>query len=278
MALAVFGLFFRRWGAKENTGDIIHKAVRPLAFGFAFYVTHQLLPLLQLPVKLSRPILFSAEGLVAICGIMVVFRLSDLVWFRLHQKADETESPMDDALVPLIEKAGKFLIVLAGLIILLQEWGFNITALLAGVSIGGVALAFAAQDTIKHLFGSAMIFIDRPFHIGDWIKVGDQEGTVEAIGFRSTRIRTFANSVLYVPNGKLADTNIDNYGLRHIRRYKTYLGLQYDTPPEKMEAFVQGLRKIVAEHPLTVNEEGKTHIYFNSYEASSLNISRVAVL
>ena len=271
IGLWLFGLFFRRWGSEE-TKAIIYKAIRPLAFGIAFYIAEGTLPLLQLPVTLSRPLLFGFSGVVIVACIALVYRLSNLVWFRLHQRADRTENAMDDALVPLVERSGKFLIVLGGLVVLLQSWEINITAVLAGVSIGGVALAFAAQDTIKHLFGSAMIFIDRPFHVGDWIVVGDKEGTVEAIGFRSTRIRSFYNSLLYVPNGKLADMNIDNMGMRRYRRYKTFLGLQYDTPADKVQAFVDGVRKIIADHPHTVKEKGRTHVYFNAYSASSLDI------
>ena len=140
------------------------------------------------------------------------------------------------------------------------------------VPIGGLALAFAAQDTISNIFGSAMIFIDRPCNIGDWVKVDGQDGTVEEIGFRSTRIRTFANSLLSIPNGRLASMTVDNMGLRGMRRYSTTLGLQYDTPPDKMEKFVEGVRKIVWEHPKTVKHEDRILIYFHTYDASSLNV------
>lgn len=270
--LWIFGRFFSAWGAKEQTGAIIARAVRPMTLALGFGLVLMFLPSLQLPVESSRVVLFATQGVIGICIILIVFRLSDLVWFRLHQRADETESPLDDALIPLAEKAVKFLIVLTGLFILLQTWGLDVTALLAGISIGGVALAFAAQDTIRNIFGSAMIFVDRPFNIGDWVKVDGQDGTVEEIGFRSTRIRTFANSLLTIPNGRLADMTVDNMGLRGMRRYTTTLGLQYDTPPAKVEEFVERVRKIIWEHPKTVKHEDRILIFFHAYDASSLNV------
>ncbi len=133
----------------------------------------------------------------------------------------------------------------------MQNLDVNITALLAGLSIGGLALALAAQDTLKNFFGSLMIFIDKPFSVGHWITSGEIDGTVEEVGFRSTRIRTFRNSLHYVPNGRLADSSIDNHGLREFRRFFMHIAVTYDTPPDLMEVFVLGLRKIVEKHPRT---------------------------
>jgi MscS family membrane protein len=141
-------------------------------------------------------------------------------------------------------------VVIGGLFIL-QNLNVNITALLAGISIGGLAIALAAQDTLKNFFGSLMIFIDKPFSVGHWITSGDLDGTVEEVGFRSTRIRTFRNSLTYVPNGKLADSTIDNHGLRQYRRFFMHISITYDTPPDLIEVFVEGLRKIVDRHPNT---------------------------
>ena len=115
-----------------------------------------------------------------------------------------------------------------------------------------------------------MIFIDKPFQIGDWITSGDIDGSVEEVGFRSTRIRTFRNSLMYVPNGKLADAMIDNHGLRVYRRYYTKLSITYDTPPPLIETFVEGLKEIVKTHPTT--RKDYIEISFNEFGPSSLNI------
>ena len=272
IALWIVAWIFAYWGARGQTHAIVHTAVRPLAFLVGMSLTRALLPGLLLPVETSRMIIFALEGIVIVAGIVIAYRLSDLLWFRLRQRAEETESQLDDALIPLVERTAKVVVIFIGVIILLNSWEMNVTALLAGVSIGGIAFAFAAQSTIANLFGSAMIFLDRPFQIGDWIKSDGVDGTVEAIGFRSTRIRTFANSLMSVPNARMADMSIDNMGLRVFRRYSTTLGLQYDTPPESLEKFVSGVRTIILEHPKTVKDEDRVLVYFHTYDNSSLNV------
>ena len=124
--------------------------------------------------------------------------------------------------------------------------GADPATVLAGASIGGLAIAFASQDTVKNLIGTVMIFIDKPFHIGDWIEGGGVVGTVEEVGFRSTRIRAADTSVYQIPNSKLSEIVIKNSGLLLFRRYNTTLGLRYDTPPELIEAFVKGVREIIS--------------------------------
>ncbi len=270
--LKLFGRFFRPWNATAELAPIIHTALRPLAAVLGLMFTRMLLPFVKAPDAWQQYLQFGIDGLAILCSILIVLRLSDVLWFRLHQRAAQTESPVDDALVPLVEKAAKFLIVLFGLVVLLQSWNFNVTAILAGVSIGGIAFAFAAQSTIANLFGSAMIFVDRPFQIGDWIKVDGNDGTVEAIGFRSTRIRTFANSVISIPNGKLADMAVDNMGLRRMRRYQTTLGIQYDTPPDRVDAFVKALRVAIEHHPSTLKDTTQSMVFFHGFDASSLNV------
>jgi MscS family membrane protein len=161
-------------------------------------------------------------------------------------------------------------VVAIGLLYVLQSLNFDITTLLAGISIGGIALALAAQDTLKNFFGSLMIFIDKPFQIGDWINFNEVDGTVEEVGFRSTRVRTFANSLVYVPNGKLADSTIDNFGLRQYRRFSTTISLTYDTPTALIRQFVDGLNEIVANHPDTRKDFWEVKL--NTMGSHSLNI------
>ena len=185
--------------------------------------------------------------------------------------ATKTESTLDDQLVPLLRKTLKaFVIIIGTLFILRDGLNLDIIPFLTGLSIGGVAIALAAQDTIKNFFGSVMIFIDKPFQVGDWITSGDIDGTVEEVGFRSTRVRTFRNSLMYVPNGKIADATLDNHGLRQYRRFFTTLTLTYDTPPVLIEEFVKGLREIVLAHPHT--RKDMYHIYFNNLSSYSQDI------
>ncbi len=140
----------------------------------------------------------------------------------------------------------------------------------AGLGIGGLALALAAKDTAANLFGSLTIFVDAPFYVGDWIKAAGVEGTVQEIGLRSTRVRTFADSVVTVPNSKLADSNIENFSRRNFRRYVTRLGIGYGAQPSQIEAFVEGIRAIIAGHPDTRKDSYEVH--FVDYGESALEI------
>ena len=185
-------------------------------------------------------------------------------------KAEKTESTLDDQLVPLLQKTLKLFVVLLGFLLILQNMGVNVLSLLAGLGLGGLAFALAAKDTAANLFGSIMILIDQPFKIGDWVKVGDLEGTVEEIGFRSTRVRTFYNSVVTVPNANVANAHIDNMGVRQYRRTTATLGVTYDTSAEDLQKFVEGIRTIIHENRIT--RKDYYHVYFSGYGDSSLNI------
>lgn len=208
--------------------------------------------------------------LVPFFGMMVFYKLVDVLIAYLKKMAERTASTLDDQLVPLLSKALKVFVVAVGLLFILDNFNFNITALITGLGIGGFALALAAQDMLKNFFGSIMIFMDRPFQVGDWV-VGDGiDGDIEEVGFRATRIRTFHNSLTYVPNGILADMTIDNMGMRKYRRYKTYLAVTYDTPPDVLESYVNGLRQIVENHPST--RKDYYNIYVNTFNTSSIDI------
>lgn len=189
----------------------------------------------------------------------------------LKEKAEGTESTLDDQLVPFVEKSLKLVIVLLGILLVLQNMGVNVFSLLAGLGLGGLAFALAAKDTAANLFGSIMILVDRPFKIGDWIKVdGDIEGTVEEIGFRSTRLRTFYNSLITVPNAHMANVQIDNMGVRQYRRTFNTLDITYDTPIQKIQRFIDGIGKIIIENP--ISRKDYFHVYFSGYGESSLKI------
>lgn len=224
---------------------------RPLSMFAVFVFVMVVFPILQLPVELARYFTFAFKAILPFFATLVFYKLVDVFSLYLEKLAGQGGSSLDNQVIPLIRKVLRVFVVVVGGLFLLQNLDVNITALLAGLSIGGLALALAAQDTLKNLFGSLMIFIDKPFSVGHWITSGDIDGTVEEVGFRSTRIRTFRNSLTYVPNGKLADSTVDNHGLREFRRFFMHISITYDTPPDLIEVFVEGLRKIVDRHPKT---------------------------
>jgi len=154
---------------------------------------------------------------------------------------------------------------------LLALLGVDTTTMLAGATIGGLAFALASQDTVRNLIGTIMIFLDKPFHIEDWIEAGEVVGTVEKVGFRSTSVRAADTSVYQIPNSKLSEIVINNKGLRLFRRYHTNLGLRYDTPPELIEAFVKGVREIIIAHPETRSDS--YNVEFTGFGDSALLIT-----
>ncbi len=224
---------------------------KPMSLFIVFLFVILAFPLLQLPVEVAKYFTWTFRAILPFFATLVFYKLVDVFSLYLEKLAGQSESSLDNHVVPLIRKVLRVFVVILGALFILQNLDVNITALLAGLSIGGLAIALAAQDTLKNLFGSLMIFIDKPFSVGHWITSADIDGTVEEVGFRSTRIRTFRNSLHYVPNGRLADSSIDNHGLRQYRRFFTHISITYDTPPDLIEVFVQGLRNIVEEHPKT---------------------------
>lgn len=259
---------------KAGYEKLADRFLLPVARPISIFVTILLLviflPVIQIPPDISRYIIMGLKALLPLFGTIVFYRIVDVICMYLAHLAEKTESTLDDQLVPLLRKTLKTFVVAIGTLFVLQTFNIPILPLLTGLSIGGLAFALAAQDTIKNFFGSLMIFVDRPFQIGDWITSGEIDGSVEEVGFRSSRIRTFRNSLMYVPNSKLADSTIDNHGMRQYRRFYTQIAVTYDTPAELIETFVQGLRKIVENHPDT--RKDYFHIYFNDMASFSLNI------
>jgi MscS family membrane protein len=194
----------------------------------------------------------------------------DVLALWMDAKADKTDTKLDDQLVPLNTKTLKVFVAVLGGIFVLQKLNVDVGSLLAGVGLGGLAFALAAKDTIANFFGSVMIFIDKPFQIGDWIVIGGVEGTVEEVGFRTTRVRTFYNSLVTVPNASITTNNVDNYGLREYRRYNTTLGLSYDTPVPKVQAFCEGVRALITGMPGM--RKDYFLVEFHSFGDSTLNI------
>ena len=274
----VAGFFFRMLLKKVlrrlRQDDLFQQYIRPVAKPFSWMLVVLLLlllvPTLQLPINISKYVILGLKTLLPIFFILVFYYLADVLSLYLEKLAKRTESTMDDQLIPIVRRSAKIFVIAVGGLFILHNLDVNITTLLAGLSIGGLALALAAQDTLKNFLGSVMIFIDRPFQIGDWISADGIDGTVEEVGFRSTRVRNFSNSLVTVPNGRLSDLTIDNHGLRVFRRFRTHFGITYDTPTQLVETFVEGLKKIVQQHPDTRKDYYEIHL--NELGDSSLNV------
>lgn len=258
-----------RW-LKNVRADELRAAFRPVGLLVASLFWWLGLAWLGLPTEALAILLVAVRFLVATTIVWAAYRVVDVVSAGLETRAAETQSKLDDLLVPLVRKSLKVFIVTFGLIFVADALDLPIASLLTGVGIGGLAVALAAQDTVKNVFGSFTVILDQPFHVGDWVVVGDIEGTVEEVGFRSTRIRTFYNSMVTVPNANLINASVDNYGAREFRRWSTRLGVAYDTPPDRLEAFCEGIRELIHRHPYT--RKDFYEVRFNEFGASSLEI------
>jgi MscS family membrane protein len=259
-----------RSGYERLAGRYLLPVAKPASLLLVVALLVFFIPILQLAPNLSHYLIVGLKVLIPVFGTIVFYRLVNILCMYLERLALKTESSLDDQLVPLLRKTLKTIIIIIGTLFILTKLDIDIIPLLTGLSIGGLAFALAAQDTIKNFFGSVMIFVDKPFQIGDWITSGTIDGTVEEVGFRSSRVRTFRNSMMYVPNSKLADSVIDNHGLRQYRRFYTQIAINYDTPADLIDTFVEGLRMIVAKHPQT--RKDAYHVYFNDLGPHSLNV------
>ena len=210
--------------------------------------------------------------LISVGVAWLMLRLVNVLTHLLHGWAQKTDTALDDQLVPLVNRAAKIVVGLLGALMILQNMGYSISGLIAGLGVGGLAVALAAQKTLADLFGSVMLLTDRPFLTGDWIKSPDAgiEGVVERIGFRSTRIRTFEKTLISVPNSRLADFIIDNIAQRPMRRVWITVGITYGTTAAEMREAVKGIEEIL-KGQAEVNQEFFL-VYFTDFNTSSLDI------
>ena len=199
-----------------------------------------------------------------------LFRLVDAMALGLQEFAERTDNEFDDQLVPLLRKAAKVLVGLMAFVLVVQNMGYSVSGLLAGLGLGGFAFALAAKDTIANLFGSVTIFIDRPFRVGDWITTGESDGVVEEIGLRSTRIRTFAKTLVSIPNQALTNATVENHSLMPKRRVKMSIGVTYDTTAAQMRELVARIEAYLSGRD-DVHQEFKL-VKFKTFADSSLEI------
>ncbi|MDH5357095.1 MAG: mechanosensitive ion channel family protein [Gammaproteobacteria bacterium] len=250
--------------------DLDNTVLRPLGLMAMALIWWAGLGLLGLPDTALVVLLVAVKLLVSLSGIWSAFRFVAIFDAFLTRQALTTDNKFDDLLVPMITKSLKVFVVVIGVVFAADNLNINVTSLLAGLGLGGLAFALAAKDLLGNFFGSLTVLLDRPFHIGDWVIIDNVEGSVEEVGFRSTRIRTFYNSLVTLPNSVLTNTKIDNMGARRYRRMKTMLALTYDTSPEKIEAFCEGVRALIQLHPYM--RKDYYQVYFNEYGAASLDI------
>ena len=208
---------------------------------------------------------------VVILGLTwLIARVIDaLIANYLEPLARKSENDLDDQLIPIFRKSIRSIIWILGVIIALNNTGFDVGAILAGLGIGGLALAMAAKDLVSNIFGGFTVFTDKPFKINDRIKIGGFDGTVIEIGIRTTRIRTLEGRVVTIPNANFTGSMVENVSMEPNRKVVLNLGMVYDTSDEQMMLAMELLKNIVKSHPHT---EENMYVGFNNFGDFSLGI------
>ena len=269
ISIRLLDRFLQRTGEhfRSMLAEAVEKPGRFLVLVLGLYLAGRILGLRDQAV-------FLADRLVAsllVFGVFwAVYKGIGLLLYLLRKLFARRDTAVENAVFVFIGKALKVLVFTLGAVSVAQAWGYNVLSLLAGLGLGGLALALAAKDTAANLFGGITLMTDKPFKVGDWIATPQVEGTVEEIGFRSTRVRTFAHSLVTVPNSVLCGDTITNWSRMGKRRVQFRLGLVYATTPDQLRLLVQTLREMLKTHP-DVHPD-MVFVYFEKFAESSLNI------
>ncbi|MCD6499512.1 MAG: mechanosensitive ion channel family protein [Deltaproteobacteria bacterium] len=259
---------------KTDLDDLLVQAVTaPLGSTVilaGFYLGAEVIQFPNHPVDVQGFVRGLFRTIMIIIVAWALYRAVRVVTVMLERLTAKTESNLDDQLVPFAEKFLKATVIVLAVVMVVREWGYDISGLLAGLGLGGLAFALAAKDMLANVFGSVMILTDRPFAIGDWIKTPQVEGTVEEIGFRSTKVRTFANSLVSVPNSIIASNTVENWSRMHKRRISYKLGVTYGTTVAQMREAVERIKDVISEHPGI--RQDFWLVYFTDFNDSSLDI------
>jgi MscS family membrane protein len=267
----IFG-FLKKLASRTSTtfDDKLFPALEtPAATFIALLGLFAAIKVLKLPAAGDDVLRVAMTVAFSLCFFWTLLRTLSAFLDHLAEIAKERQAGVA-AFMPWIRKALVTLFVVVGALMIAQSLGANVKAFLAGLGIGGLAFALAAQDTIANLFGSVVVAIDQPFKLGETVKIGAFTGTVEDIGLRSTKLRAVDKSLIVLPNKMVASEVVTNLARFLERRVEQVIGLTYDTSPEQMEAIVEDFRNIL----LNEAEIDPTsfHVYFRDYSASSMDL------
>ena len=260
-----------RWTETDVDDQTRIKVWAPIVALIHIWVWYYGTKLIDLPSAVMGIVLPALTFFAVLASVWCAFRLINLLQSYLAKKAKLTASRYDDSLVPLICSVLKLAAVALGIILFVDVFEKDWKAVLGGFGVVGIAVAIAAKDMLGNIFGSITVLGDRPFEVGDWVVIdGKVEGTVEQVGIRSSRLRTFHNSEIIVPNSLLTTAIVDNMGRRKYRRLKTKLQVRYDTTADQLEAFCAGIRKLIDISPYAKSETA--HVYVHEFSENSIDV------
>ncbi|HIP18300.1 MAG TPA: mechanosensitive ion channel family protein [Sulfurovum sp.] len=265
-------MVFAQQLAKKTTtyydDKIISALKAPLSFTFIILGLHLFFLIIYKETNTIKNILETMMVYTLFWAILsVVEALRGAIYGITGKFSSDLSKEMGNFIIAIV----KILITGVGLGAMLQVWGINVTALVASLGIGGLAFALAAKDTAANLFGSFSLLADKSIRIGEWIKVNGVEGTVETIGMRTTKIRSFQKSLITVPNHIVANNPIENFSRRGIRRIKMHIGLTYDTSSEQITKIMADIKAMLQNHE-GISQSDSLMVNFDTFGDSSLNI------
>jgi MscS family membrane protein len=268
----VLGRIARR--TVSDWDDVLLENLRgPFRLWAAALAGTPLFGVLELNPRADAFLLSSTRGLALIALFWGLLRLIRIAQNRLQNAAWETgQGAQARTLVPLLGNILRVTLAIIALLVALAQFGYPVGTLLAGLGIGGIAVALAAQKTVEHLFGSVSLAADKAFRVGDWVRAGTTEGEVQRIGLRSTSFRTIDRTVVRVPNGRLADERIETFGERDRTLLRTDIDLTYDTTPEQITRIRDGLEAALRAHPQIWPDTVRVHVVAFTDSAIRLNV------
>jgi MscS family membrane protein len=255
---------------------VLARALGPLRFGLSLLAFYGLAHLLALNAPVRNFLGLACKALSVLTVTWLILRLIDVVSQGVHRKLAQRDVNAADTLVPMGRRATKIFVVGIALLSLIHNLGFNVAGILAGLGVGGLAVALAAQKTLENLFGGITIIADRPVEVGETCKVGDHFGTVEAIGMRSTRLRTLDRTLVTIANAEFSTVRIENYSVRDRIRLYAVLQVGYDTTPDQMRYLIAELRRVMEEHPKVLPDPRR--VRFTNLNAYSLDLEVFAYI
>lgn len=277
LASRVLEVVLTRVASRTSTelDDMLLERLRgPFTVGFALLAARAYLPPLSLyPPAADAGYLF-LRGALLIVMFWAFWRLVDVVRLLLARTEWAKASASSRALLPLASRVIKVCVLAIAAVAVLSLAGYPVASLVAGLGIGGLALALAAQKTVENLFGAFSIGVDQPFREGDFVRIEDFVGTVEAIGLRSTRFRTLDRTLVTIPNGRVADMRLESYTARDRMRLALVIGLVYGTSVKQMREVLEGLERVLRSHPRIWPDA--VVVRFREFAASSLDVEVMA--
>jgi len=271
---------FRKYASDFTKNDLHALVKRPVGFFLILIILFLAFSQLSTPSVLNltpkhefglRMIVNKVYAVLLIISLINIFRkMFDFLGIIMIKKAENKNSKSEKQLIYFIVEGLKIIILIFGIFFILGSvFKINVGTLVAGLGIGGLAIALAAKESLENLLGSFTIFADKPFVVGDMVKVGNTQGVIEKVGFRSTRIRTLDKSYVTLPNKMIVDSEVDNLTERNTRRVNFNLGILYSTPAENIKLIVKDISIYIKEHPATLED---CYVRFAEFGDSSINI------